>query len=44
MAWKDFRVKLKRLLGQKENYLLRYNVTGDCLTIKLEGNLKFSPQ
>ena len=28
------------IAGQKESNLLKYNVAGDCLTIKLEGDLK----
>ena len=28
------------IVGQKESNLLKYNVAGDCLAIKLEGDLK----
>ena len=28
------------IAGQKESNLLKYNVAGDCLAIKLEGDLK----
>ena len=28
------------IAGQKESNLFKYNVAGDCLAIKLEGNLK----
>ena len=29
------------IVRQKESNLLKYNVSGDCLAIKLEGDLKF---
>ena len=37
----SFSVKSKwLLLGRKESNLLKYNDAGDCLAIKLEGDLK----
>ena len=42
MACGDFSVKFKRLLTgrKKQSFLLKQDITGDCLDIKLEGDLQ----